>query len=111
MTEPQQPQYESATGCLIKIDWLLLGPGFLFAVAAAGVANRPRLGSVWDYAIAVILLSLIAARYLDRGKPTGEPAKAKGKADISSGKYAAIAVAATAVIFGIVHWVLPLIFR
>ncbi len=103
MTEQPQPQYESATGCLIKVYWTLLGPGFLFAAAAAGVANRPRLGSAWDYALAAILLSLVVARLLDRGH-------AGGGTGLNLGKYTAIFTAIAAAIFGIVHGVIPMIF-
>jgi uncharacterized membrane protein len=106
MTETPQPQYESATGCLIRIYWNLLGPGLLFVAGAAGVANRPRLGSVWDAVLAAILISLVAARFLDRGK-TPVPAADAGP---SRGVYAAAAVAAAGVIFTVVHGVIPWIF-
>jgi len=110
MTEPQQTQYESLTGCLLKAYWTLLGPGLLFVAGAAGAANKPRLGSVWDYALAAILLSLVAARLLDRSKPAAEPAPDGGKARLNSGKYIGIVVAIAAAIFGIIHWVIPMIF-
>ena len=77
---PQQPTApkESASGCLLRIYWMMVGNALLFA-AAYNIAHTESALTWIDLLFALFILCLLAARYIDirhlRGRTSdGQPA-------------------------------------
>ena len=62
---PPPPQYDPASGCLLRLFWMVGGNVLLFFLLLWIVERRPRLGTWPDLAYLAVLAALVAARYVD----------------------------------------------
>lgn len=65
MQDQPIPEHSSEAGCLIRLYWMFLGNAILFILLASLLQNRPRFPSFLDAGCLLVLVSLIAARYID----------------------------------------------
>lgn len=62
---PSDIQPVAASGCLLRLIWTLAGNATIFLCLAAIAITRPQLPSSLDYVIAITLVVMLAARWLD----------------------------------------------
>ncbi|HHU15871.1 MAG: hypothetical protein KBI41_04340 [Kiritimatiellae bacterium] len=65
MQDQPIPEHSSEAGCLIRVYWMFLGNAILFTLLAYLFLNRLRFPSFLDAGCLLVLVSLIAARYID----------------------------------------------
>ena len=98
-----EPQYQSPSGCLLRLFWLFLGNGLLGIVAFQMITSSPRLLSLLDVTYWVFVGLILCARYVDiryfgGTKADGQPASLQ-----DFRRHALILLAAAAVVWLVVH--------
>ena len=95
---PPKPP-EKLSGCLVRVGWIFIAPAVQMISVAVIANHREPIGSVadgmfWGAALTQLVLRFIDLRFLDDAEDSKSSSIAK-----SWGKYAAIIVGASAVIW------------
>mgnify|MGYP001559627505 FL=1 len=99
---------DSGAGCLLRLFWMAFGNILLFCTLGLLLKNKPAFPSLFDAAIAVILLLLVLARFLDIRFCKGQTAN-DTPADMSHWRRYALIVSASGgllwgVTRGLIYW-------
>ena len=99
----QNPEYDSASGCLLRVFWMLIGNLILLFCALGIFQNRSGFLGVADAFYWAAVGSLLAARYVDIRYLQGRTAEGNPASLAHWRRYAVLVCAASTTLWLLVH--------
>ena len=101
-------EHSNEAGCLIRLYWMFLGNAILLILLAYLAQNRPRFPSLPDVAYLLVLVSLVAARYIDIRRFNGANGENSAPATMADWRrYTLFLVTGCAVVWLIIRVLVP----
>jgi hypothetical protein len=97
------PEYDPASGCLLRVFWMMIGNVLLVFCAYAIFQNRQSLLGVADAFFWATAVSLLAARYTDIRYLRGRTADGNPASLVHWRRYAATVLVASAILWFFAH--------